>query len=175
MQRAERPSLRTKVFLIKALIQGLFIFPLLFNIYGCSDYTVKNPIKNIKKSIQTMNAETLVDKGPALSQFTLKYDVLKKWGYPDEIHLIGTTPIWGAPITCWVYYAWIPDFPVNYRNVAREYRLYFQGDTLMRWEDSRIPTNRADTHSWPDKVIIKNMPGRVLVEKADSDSGVVQR
>jgi hypothetical protein len=164
MIQAAYPRFFTMKSWIKALLPAFYLFCFSLSFQGCSDYTVKNPIKNLKKSIQTMNIETIVDKGPTLSQFMLKYHVLKKWGYPDEIHLLGTTPIWGAPITCWVYYAWIPDFPVNYRNVAREYRLYFQGDTLMKWEESKVSKDKAITQPWPGPIEIRNRPGNHQTE-----------
>ena len=96
---------------------------------GCADYKVKNPIKSL-------NVESIVDRGPSLGKYMTKYQVLKKWGCPDEVKLVGNTPIWGAPIERWTYYAWLPDFPINYRNVAKEYRLYFQGEVLTDWEDT---------------------------------------
>ena len=118
-------------------------------ISGCADYRVKNPIKSI-------NVEALIDRGPSLNKFMTKYQVLKKWGCPDRIELVGNTPIWGAPIECWTYYSWLPDFPVNYRNVSKEYKLFFQGEILTDWKDTEKKIIKKDTASetsseWPER------------------------
>jgi hypothetical protein len=97
---------------------------------GCGDYVVKDPLKNL-------TLDSLLDRGPSISQGMTKTSLLRKWGYPDKRKLVGETKL-GAPIEEWTYYAWIPGFPVNYRYVAKEYRLTFQGDILMTWEDTDI-------------------------------------
>jgi hypothetical protein len=102
---------------------------------GCSDYVIKNPIRHF--NLEDLFEKSVLNRGTSLSQYMTKYALLKKWGYPDEWKLMGVTKL-GAPIERWTYYAWIPGFPVSYRYVAKEYRLYFHGDILMKWEDTDL-------------------------------------
>jgi hypothetical protein len=87
--------------------------------------------------LEDLFEKSVLNRGTSLSQYMTKYALLKKWGYPDEWKLMGVTKL-GAPIERWTYYAWIPGFPVSYRYVAKEYRLYFHGDILMKWEDTDL-------------------------------------
>ena len=102
---------------------------------GCSDYVVKNPLKHF--NLEDLFEKSVLDRGTSLSRGMTQYALLKKWGYPDQKKLVGVTKF-GAPIEEWTYYAWIPGFPVNYRYVAKEYRLTFHGDILMSYEDTDI-------------------------------------
>lgn len=116
----------------------IIILVLIFCVSGCADYTIDNPIKDI----YPINVERLVDRGlnrgPNISVWCRKHDVLRKWGMPDEVKLVGETPVWGAPVQRWTYYSWVPGFPVNYRYISKNYRLYFQGDILVRMESTDI-------------------------------------
>lgn len=109
---------------------------LLLTMVGCGDYVIKHPFKGL--SSKNINIESLLDRGPSINIWMTKWHVLKKWGHPDEMKLVGTTPVWGAPIECWRYDAWLPGFPVNYRYVAKDYKLYFQGEILIKIESGVV-------------------------------------
>ena len=92
---------------------------------GCSDF--KSPTQNL-------TVESVVGGGPSLAVGMTQDDVLSKWGHPDEKKQAGDTR-WGAPKEIWIYRAWFPAVPVDYRYVSKGRRLFFEGDSLVRWEE----------------------------------------
>jgi len=65
------------------------------------------------------------------------------WGEPDQIVPNGADEL-GEAKTIWVYTGRLPGVPLNYNYVSQTKKLYFDGDSLTRWESSRPESEFPD-------------------------------
>ncbi|MBI1883018.1 MAG: hypothetical protein HYS08_02295 [Chlamydiae bacterium] len=101
---------------------------------GCSDF--EDPTKKI-------SLETVVGGGPSLKLGMTKDEVKASWGNPDNVKATGENR-WGAPREEWTYHAWFPVVPVNYKYVSKGRRLFFEGDALVKWEETEVEQTKTE-------------------------------
>ena len=71
--------------------------------------------------------------GTPFAQGASKEEVLSYWGKPDMIFSQGADEL-GNPKEEWVYKGRVAAIPLDYGYVSRTRRLFFVGDSLLRWE-----------------------------------------
>jgi hypothetical protein len=65
---------------------------------------------------------------------TSKDEILEKWGEPYDIIYLGEDEM-GVPGEVWLYKAWFPGAPLDYRHFSRPKKIYFRGGFVTRMED----------------------------------------
>ncbi len=63
-----------------------------------------------------------------------KNEVIEKWGQPDRIIEEGFDDM-GLKKEAWVYDAWFPNTPIDYRHLSRRKKILFIGDYVIGLED----------------------------------------
>lgn len=104
---------------------GLFVVLAVILIYGCAD--VKTPTAQYALT-HPLSTKSMVVPG------TSKAEVIEKWGEPDDVMEIGYDDM-GIKKEAWVYEAWFPNAPLDYRHFSRRKKIYFTGDYATGYED----------------------------------------
>ncbi|MBU4342882.1 MAG: hypothetical protein KKG21_02615 [Candidatus Omnitrophica bacterium] len=111
----------------------LFVLLALLVLSGCAD--VKTPTAQYALT-HPLSTKTMVVSG------TSKGEVLEKWGEPNEIIHMGEDDM-GIEKEAWIYDAWFPRAPLDYRHFSRKKKIYFAGDYVTGYEDiGETETNR---------------------------------
>lgn len=92
---------------------------------GCAD--VKTPTAHYALT-HPLGTKTMVSNG------TSKDEVIEKWGEPSEEIDMGFDEM-GLKKEAWIYEAWFPKAPLDYRHFSRKKRIYFIGDYVTGYED----------------------------------------
>ena len=77
---------------------------------------------------------------------TTKEEVLANWGNPNRIIPHGSDEL-GNPKEEWIYEGRVPVLPVDYGYVSQTKHLFFEGNSLQRWEaeGSQQATSSSET------------------------------
>ncbi|MFC1667474.1 hypothetical protein ACFL0P_06415 [Candidatus Omnitrophota bacterium] len=112
---------------MRGRISQLFIMNLLLIAVfsGCAD--VKTPTAHYALT-HPLSTKTMVIRG------TSKDEVIEKWGHPAKIVEMGFDDI-GLKEETWVYDAWFPKVPLDYRHFSRKKEIYFAGDYVTGYQD----------------------------------------
>jgi hypothetical protein len=110
---------------------GLTIFVF---ICGCAD--VKTPTAHYALT-HPLSTKTMVTSG------TSKGEVLEKWGDPSEVIDIGYDDM-GIRKEAWIYYAWFPRAPLDYRHFSKKKKIYFTGNYVTGYEDIEDDTKHQN-------------------------------
>lgn len=97
---------------------------LLVLLAGCAE--VKTP--TLKETITRP-----LGAGTPFAQGASKEEVLSYWGKPDAITSQGVDELGNAKEE-WVYRGRVSAIPLDYGYVSKTRRLFFVGDSLLRWE-----------------------------------------
>jgi len=65
---------------------------------------------------------------------TSKGEVIEKWGEPSEVVDMGYDDM-GLKKEAWIYEAWFPHTPLDYRHFSRKKKIYFTGECATGYED----------------------------------------
>ena len=103
----------------------LFLVFMSFLMCGCAD--IKTPSAKYVLT-HPLGTQSMVVPG------TSKSEVIEKWGEPDDIIEAGYDDI-GIKKEAWIYEAWFPDTPLDYRHFSRRKKIYFTGDYATGYED----------------------------------------
>lgn len=103
----------------------LFFMFIVFFMYGCAD--VKTPSAHYVLT-HPLGTKSMVVPG------TIKAEVIERWGDPDDIIDAGYDDM-GIKKEEWVYEAWFPGTPLDYRHFSRRKKIYFTGDYVTSYED----------------------------------------
>lgn len=103
------------------------IIPLfcVFLLYGCAD--VKIPTTHYALT-HPLSTKTMVTFG------STKDEIIEKWGEPNQIRILGHDDM-GLKKEAWIYNAWFPDAPLDYRHFSRRKCIYFTGNYVTGFED----------------------------------------
>lgn len=93
--------------------------------YGCAD--VKTPSAHYALT-HPLSTKTMVVPG------TSRAEVIEKWGDPAETIDMGFDDA-GLKKEAWVYNAWFPKAPLDYRHFSRKKKIYFTGGYVTGYED----------------------------------------
>ena len=107
----------------------LFLIVVLFAavaIVGCAD--VKTPTAGYVLT-HPLGTKTMVVSG------TAKDEVLEKWGEPDQIIETGYDEQ-GLKKETWVYNAWMPYTPVDFRHLSEGKKIFFVGGYVTGYKDT---------------------------------------
>jgi len=69
-----------------------------------------------------------------VSQGTSKDEVIEKWGEPSLVKNLGYDDM-GLKKEAWIYNAWFPRAPLDYRHFSRRKCIYFTGSYVTGFED----------------------------------------
>ena len=105
-----------------------------FVILGCAD--VKTPTARYALT-HPLSTKTMVSQG------TDKDEVIEKWGQPSEIIYIGYDDM-GLEKEAWIYEAWLPNTPLDYRHFSRRKKIYFTGDYVTGFEDIEDTSEKGE-------------------------------
>jgi len=104
----------------------ILIFVLgVFFISGCAD--VKVPTANYALT-HPLSTKTMVTPG------TSKEEIREKWGEPSDIKELGFDDM-GIKKEAWIYNAWFPHTPLDFRHFSRKKCIYFTGNYVIGFED----------------------------------------
>lgn len=92
---------------------------------GCAE--IKTPTPGYALS-HPLSTKTMVVPG------TSKGEVREKWGEPSEIIDMGFDDA-SLKKEAWVYEAWFPHIPIDYRHLSRKKKIFFTGDYATGYED----------------------------------------
>ncbi len=92
---------------------------------GCAD--VKTPSAKYALT-HPLSTKTMVAQG------TSKKEVVEKWGQPDQVIEMGYDDM-GLEKEAWIYEAWFPRAPLDYRHFSSRKKIYFIGDYVTGFED----------------------------------------
>jgi len=106
-------------------IRCIFILVILVGILGCAD--VKTPTAQYALT-HPLSTKTMAVLG------TSKGDVIEDWGEPDQVIEMGVDDM-GLEKEAWIYNAWFPNTPIDYRHLSRKKKIYFIGDHVTGFED----------------------------------------
>lgn len=73
---------------------------------------------------------------------TPKEAVLEAWGQPDRVIQQGVDEL-GSVREEWVYTGRMPNIPIDYEYVSRTQRLFFEGNSLVRWKSEQPAADRS--------------------------------
>lgn len=97
----------------------IFIFP------GCAD--IKAPTAHYAFT-HPLSTKTMVING------TSKDEVIEKWGQPSDRKKLGYDDM-GLEKEAWIYDAWFPHAPLDFRHFSRKKCIYFTGNYVTGFED----------------------------------------
>ena len=92
---------------------------------GCAD--IKIPTANYVIT-HPLSTKTMVTQG------TSKAEVLEKWGEPSNRIEVGYDDL-GLKKEAWIYNAWFPYAPLDYRHFSRKKCIYFTGNYVTGFKD----------------------------------------
>lgn len=92
---------------------------------GCTD--IKTPTAHYAIT-HPLSTKTMVTPG------TSKDEVREKWGDPSEIKEVGFDDM-GLKKEAWIYNAWFPHTPLDFRHFSRKKCIYFTGSYVTGFED----------------------------------------
>jgi hypothetical protein len=101
----------------------IFCMLLIPIILGCAEIESPNPAEILSHPL---------GKDPLRIGIT-KDKVLDMWGRPDVITRTGTNEL-GASCEEWIYHGRYPNLPIDAGYLYKTKYLYFEGNTLVRWE-----------------------------------------
>lgn len=107
--------MKTKLF----LVLGLFVLS------GCAEIETPTPEYALTHPLGT---KTMVTRGTPMDE------VREKWGDPDDIIELGYDED-GLKKEAWIYEAWFPYTPLDYRHFSRTKKIYFTGGYVTGFED----------------------------------------
>lgn len=105
--------------IILSAVLCVFIFS------GCAD--VKMPTAHYAFT-HPLSTKTMVVKG------TTKDEVIEKWGAPSDKRELGYDDM-GLKKEAWIYNAWFPAVPLDFRQFSRKKCIYFTGNYVTGFED----------------------------------------
>lgn len=105
------------------LISSIIFF--IFVASGCAD--VKTPTAHYALT-HPLSTKTMVRSG------TSKDEVIEKWGEPSEIIDMGYDDM-DIKKEAWIYNAWFPRAPLDYRHFSRKKKIFFTGNYVTGYED----------------------------------------
>ena len=105
-----------KIFMIVAL-------SVLFS--ACADVKVPSTYYAITHPLST---KTMVTQG------TSKEEIIEKWGEPSQIKDLGYDDM-GLKKEAWIYNAWFPKAPLDFRQFSRKKCIYFTGNFVTGFKD----------------------------------------
>jgi len=105
-------------------------------LFGCAD--VKTPTAGYALT-HPLSTKTMVING------TSKDEVIEKWGEPYDIIDMGFDDT-GLKKEAWIYEAWFPNTPLDFRHFSRKKKIYFSGGYVTGYEDieEERPLNEND-------------------------------
>ncbi|MBU1061575.1 MAG: hypothetical protein KJ957_03495 [Candidatus Omnitrophica bacterium] len=106
---------------LKIFLVVIFILSL----QACADVKVPTAEYALTHPLST---KTMVVPG------TSKGEVLEKWGEPSDIIDEGYDDR-GIKKEAWIYEAWFPNTPIDFRHLSRRKKIYFTGDFVTGHED----------------------------------------
>ena len=99
----------------------------LFILFSCGCADVKVPGVHYALT-HPLSTKTMVTQG------TSKDEVLEKWGEPSQIKYLGYDDM-GLKKEAWIYNAWFPHTPLDFRQFSRKKCIYFTGNYVTGFED----------------------------------------
>jgi hypothetical protein len=105
--------------IILLVVLCIFIFS------GCAD--IKMPTAHYAFT-HLLSTKTMVTKGAS------KGEVIEKWGEPSDKKELGYDDI-GLRKEAWIYNAWFPHAPLDFRHFSRKKCIYFTGNYVTGFED----------------------------------------
>ncbi len=103
----------------------LYLLFAIFLMCGCADINTPTAYYALTHPLGT---KTMVTAG------TSKDKVIEKWGEPSDIVDMGYDDM-GIKKEAWIYEAWFPCAPLDYRQFSRRKKIYFTGDYVTGYED----------------------------------------
>lgn len=103
----------------------IFIVSLVIFLSGCAD--VKTPTAKYAIT-HPLSTKSMVVQGSS------KGVVIEKWGEPSEVIELGFDDM-GLKKEAWIYDAWFPKAPLDFRHFSRKKKIYFTGDNVTGFED----------------------------------------
>jgi len=70
-----------------------------------------------------------------VTQGTAKDEVIEKWGEPNQVKHLGYDDM-GLKKEAWIYNAWFPHAPLDFRHFSRKKCIYFTGNFVTGFEDA---------------------------------------
>lgn len=104
---------------------NILIIAILFVISGCADIKVPTTQYALTHPLST---KTMVTPG------TSKEEIREKWGEPSDIKELGYDDM-GIKKEAWIYNAWFPHTPLDFRHFSRKKCIYFTGNYVIGFED----------------------------------------
>ncbi len=99
----------------------------LFILFSCGCADIKMPTTQYALT-HPLGTKTMVTQG------TSKDEVIEKWGEPSQIKYLGYDDM-GIKKEAWIYNAWFPHAPLDYRQFSRRKCIYFTGNYVTGFED----------------------------------------
>jgi len=106
-------------------VRIIFIALVILILSGCAEIKTPSPEYALTHPLST---KSMVVSG------TSKDEVLEKWGEPSDIMDMGFDDM-GIKKEAWIYEAWFPNTPLDYRHFSRKKKIYFTGDYVTGYED----------------------------------------
>jgi len=99
---------------------------------GCGEFAAPTSHEILTRPLGT---------GGPFKRGTPKEAVLEAWGEPDQVIQQGTDELGNAREE-WVYTGRMPNIPIDYEYVSRTQHLFFEGNSLVRWESEQPASSR---------------------------------
>ena len=103
----------------------IFLIMSILYLSGCAD--VKIPTAGYALT-HPLSTESMVVPG------TSKGEIIEKWGEPSDVIEAGFDDM-GIKKEEWIYDAWFPNTPLDYRHFSRKKKIFFTGDYATGYED----------------------------------------
>ena len=107
----------------------------LLSFTGCGEFHAPTPL------------EIITDPFGGQSPFprgTSKQAILADWGSPDRVVALGVDEL-GNLKEKWIYVGRLPAIPVDYGYVSHTKHLFFEGESLVRWETTEVGSPAKET------------------------------
>lgn len=91
---------------------------------SCAEMSPPTPVELLKHPLGT----------DALYKGMSKEEVMEYWGKPSSINRLEEATAWSEAKEEWIYNARYPAVKINANYLAKTRHLFFEGDSLIRWE-----------------------------------------
>jgi hypothetical protein len=97
---------------------------LCLNLISCAEISPPRPVDVLRNPLGTDNLQ----KGMS------KEEIVQIWGQPNAVNRLEKASAFSEAKEEWIYNARYPAVRVNANYLSKTRHLYFEGDTLIRWE-----------------------------------------
>ena len=91
---------------------------------SCAEIAPPTPIEILRHPLGT----------DALRKGMSKEEVMENWGQPSSVNRLEEATAWSDAKEEWIYNAKYPAVKINANYLAKTRHLFFEGDSLIRWE-----------------------------------------